>query len=200
VALPVRIGDAPVAPPARPRLLIIGTAFGSAAVFMAFAGLVGTYLALRAQTLADGHRWLPEGVVIPLTPGTMGLIIMLMTAVVVQWAVYAIGNDDRPSAYCALGLTLLLGAAYIVEIAYYYTQIGVPLDDPSGYGVLMYCITGAHLAMVGAAMIFVGLMAFRTLGGEYSGRDREGVAAAAMFWHTTVVVYAVIWYAIFVMK
>ena len=57
-----------------------------------------------------------------------------------------------------------------------------------------------HLAMAGAGMVFVGLMAFRALGGQYSGRDREGIVAAAMYWHVTVLVFAVIWLTIFVTK
>jgi hypothetical protein len=43
-------------------------------------------------------------------------------------------------------------------------------------------------------------MTFRTLGGEYHGRDREGLVAAALFWFVTIAAYAVIWYAIFVTK
>ena len=35
-------------------------------------------------------------------------------------------------------------------------------------------------------MVFVALMAFRALGGQYSGRDSEGVAAAAVFWDAAV--------------
>ena len=41
---------------------------------------------------------------------------------------------------------------------------------------------------------------FRTLGGEYHGRDREGLVAAALFWYITIAVYAVLWYAIYVTK
>jgi heme/copper-type cytochrome/quinol oxidase subunit 3 len=67
-------------------------------------------------------------------------------------------------------------------------------------GLLIFGITGAHLVMAGVAMLFVGLMAFRTLGGQYSGRDREGIAAAALFWYVMVVVYAAIWWAIFITK
>jgi hypothetical protein len=43
-------------------------------------------------------------------------------------------------------------------------------------------------------------MAFRALGGQYSGRDREGIVAAALYWDVTVVVYTVIWFTIFVTK
>jgi cytochrome c oxidase subunit 3 len=197
---PLRLSAAPAPPPGRPRLLLVGTAFGSAAAFMVFAGMIGTYLALRHHSMEAGTEWLPSGVNMPLTPANMALVIMVMSSVIVQWAVDAIGKDDRPYAYVALGLTELMGFCFIVEIAYYYTQIGASLSEPTGFGVLLLSITGAHLAMVAGAMLFVGLMAFRTLGGQYSGRDREGVAAAAMFWHTTVIVYAVIWYAVYVMK
>jgi heme/copper-type cytochrome/quinol oxidase subunit 3 len=54
--------------------------------------------------------------------------------------------------------------------------------------------------MAGAGVIFIALMAFRTLGGQYSGRDREGIVAALIYWYVTVAVYAVIWYTIFVTK
>jgi heme/copper-type cytochrome/quinol oxidase subunit 3 len=191
---------APAPPPARPRVLLIGTALAAAATAMLFAGLIGVYLQERSLALKGGGSWLPQGTVIPLTPGTMGMIIMAMSAVVVQWAFYSVGNHDRVSAYCAMGLTLLLGAAYMVEMAYYYTQIGLPLRDPSGVGVVFYALTGAHVAFVGVAMVFVLTMAFRTLGGQYSGRDREGLAAAVLLWDTTVVVYAAIWYAVYITK
>ena len=36
--------EAPAAPPARPRVLLFGTAFAAAACVMAFAGLIGVYL------------------------------------------------------------------------------------------------------------------------------------------------------------
>ena len=44
------------------------------------------------------------------------------------------------------------------------------------------------------------LMAFRTLGGQYSAKDREGVVAAAVVWYVMVAVYGAIWYAVLVTK
>jgi hypothetical protein len=49
-------------------------------------------------------------------------------------------------------------------------------------------------------MLFAALMAFRTLGGQYSAKDREGVVAAAVYWYATAAVYAVVWYAVLVTK
>jgi heme/copper-type cytochrome/quinol oxidase subunit 3 len=185
--------------PARPRVLVTGTALASAAAAMVFAGMLGFYLHVRAATIEAEGSWLPEGVTIPLTPGNMALITLVMSTVIMHWAVYAIGNDDRRSTYIALGLAVLMGAAYINEIAFYYTQMGdLTVGEP--VGMLIFGITGAHLVMAGIAMVVAVLMAFRTLGGQYSARDREGIVAATLFWDVMVIVYAVIWLVIFVPK
>jgi heme/copper-type cytochrome/quinol oxidase subunit 3 len=194
------IGAPPLAPPARPRVLLIGTALACAGIAMAFAGLLGLYVEERAAVVRDGGKWIPKGVVIDLTPFNVSLLGLVILIVVLHWAVYAVGNDDRPRAYLALGLAALLGASYINSVAFSYTQMGFTVADPSGVGLLVYVITGMHLAMAGAGVVFIALMAFRTLGGQYSGRDREGVVAALLYWYVTVAIYAVIWFTIFVTK
>jgi heme/copper-type cytochrome/quinol oxidase subunit 3 len=194
----ILIGDPPAAPPARPRVLLIGTAYALSAIVMAFAALIAVYVRNRADVLATGQKWLPAEVDIPLTPGTMGLITLGISAVIVQWAVYSISRDDRRHTYMALALAVIMGAAFINGMAFYYSQMKITVHDK--VGLLIFAITGAHIAMVGAGMVFMGLVAFRTFGGQYSGRDREGLVAAAMYWYVTIAVYAVIWYTIFVMK
>ena len=192
------LGELPPPPPARPRVLLVSTVLATAAAVMLFAGLLGIYLHERAATLAQEGRWLPEGVDIPLTPGNMSLIGFAIGCITIQWAVDAIGHDDRRHTWLAFGATLLVGAFHLVGMGFLYSQVGLAVSTPQG--ALVYAVTGAHLAMVGAAMVFAGLMAFRTLGGRYSARDREGVVAAALFWHATAAVYAVIWYAVLVTK
>jgi cytochrome c oxidase subunit 3 len=66
--------------------------------------------------------------------------------------------------------------------------------------VLIYTITGAQLAMLVVAMIFLVLMGFRALVGQLTSRQHDGISAAAIFWHATVIVYMFIWYAIYVTK
>lgn len=186
------------APRARPRVLLVGTVLASAAAVMAFAGMVALYLAVRAETIAETGSWLPEGVDIPLLPGNMGLVTLAMSAVTMHWALYSIGNDDRRNTYLALGVTLVLGLAFINGMAFYFTQIGLGVSEP--VGVLVYGIVGSYLAMVGAGLLFASLMALRALGGQYSARDREGIAAATLFWYVTTAMYVVVWLAIFVTK
>lgn len=188
----------PPAPPARPRVLLVGTALASAAAFMAFAGLIGFYVAQRSAATAGGNAWLPEGSTIPLTPGNMAFATMLISAISMWWAVDAVGRNDRQMAYLGLGLTMLFGVAVINATSFLYSQIDVPVATTPG--LLIHTITGAHLAMIVAGLVFAAVMVFRTLGGEYAGRDREGLVSAALFWYVTIAVHAVIWYAIYIVK
>ncbi|MEZ5137429.1 MAG: hypothetical protein R2702_05435 [Acidimicrobiales bacterium] len=188
----------PAAPPARPRVLLVGTALAAVATLMAFAGVIGLYLAERASVLSQGGTWLPEGTSIPLTPGGIAMATMLLSAVTMWWAVDAVGRNDRPAAYLALALTMMFGLAVINAISFLYTQMELPVASVPG--VFIYTITGGFIATLVAAMAYAAVMTFRTLGGEYHGRDREGLVAAALFWYANIAVFAVIWYAIFVTK
>jgi len=190
---------APARQPSRPRVLLVGTSLAIAGCFMLFAGLIGIYLATRSGTLAAGHAWLPKGSTIPLTPGTMSLFTFLLSGVTMYWSVYAVGNNDRQHAVMALAVTVLFGVCTINSTTFLYSQMHLGVRD-SAAGVLIYVITGAHVAMTVAALVFAVLMTFRTLGGEYAGRDREGIVAASLFWYATIAVYAVLWYAIYVTK
>ena len=98
-------------------------------------------------------------------------------------------------------MTLLLGLAYLNMAFYLFSIMGLDVDAAdSSAPVLIYTLAGAHVAMTIVAMVFVGLMAFRALAGQYTSRQYDGLASAALFWHATVVVYAVIWFAVFVTK
>jgi heme/copper-type cytochrome/quinol oxidase subunit 3 len=194
--IPVEVA---AAPPSRPRVLLIGTALASAACVMAFAGLIGIYLSSRASALAEGTPWVPEDATIPLTPGTMALFTLLLSLVTMQWAVHAVGHNDRPHALLALGITVLFGACSINAVTFLFTQANIGVRGTT-MGVLFYVISGAHIAMTAAGLVFAGVMTIRTVGGEYAGRDREGIVAAALFWYVTVVLYAVVWYTIYVTK
>lgn len=192
------LGELPPPPPARPRVLLVATVLSTAAVVMAFAGLLAVYVQQRSEAIAGGGTWLPDGVDIPLTPGNMSLVGFALSLVTMQWAVHSIANDDRRHAWLAFGATLVVGAFHMVGMGFLYNQVGLTIDTTPG--TMVYAVTGAHLALLGAAMVFTALMAFRTLGGQYSAKDREGVVAAAIVWYATAAIYAVIWYAVLVTK
>ncbi len=193
---------------ARPRVLLTGTALAGGAIIMVFAALIGLYLATRHAVITgeavDGVApvWFADaGNPIPLTPANMAFGTMLLSCVSMFWAVDAVGRNDRRNAYFALVMTVLFGAAVINATTFIYTQIDLPIaGETTPAGLLFYTVTGAHLALIVGALVFAILMTLRTLGGEYAGRDREGITAASLIWYLTTVVHGVIWYAVYVTK
>jgi cytochrome c oxidase subunit 3 len=181
---------APAAEPPRPRVLLVGSALASGAAAMLLLALVAVYTSMRADVIASGERWLPEDVNVQLSPGNMGMVTLLMSAVTVAWAVYS---------YLAFGLSILLGIAYIPTVVYGWQQLGVGATS-STQALLIFTITGLHVAMVGVGLLFLAVMAFRALGGQLTGRAAEGAAAAALYWYVTVAVYGAVWYGITITK
>lgn len=196
------LASAPPAPVARPRVLVVASAFVSVGTAMYFLSLLGVYLALRSQSLRGGNLWIPQGVKVPLTQPNMLMVTLLMSVVTMQWAVWAIKNDDRTNTYFALGATLFLGFAFVNMAAYLYTVMAIDISQVSAqpFAVLTYVITGSHVVTVIAAMMFVALMTVRALGGQYTSRQHDGISAAALFWHTNVFVFFLIYLIIYITK
>ena len=190
----------PPAPPVRrPRVVTVASAFAAAVAVMLFIGMLGVYLDARTAVIDAGSSWLPQGSTIPLQQPNTIFITLLMSVVAIQWAVNAVSRNDRAHAYLAFGLTLMLGLAAIVMTTYLWTLM--KLDIAGGpQGVLIYAITGGHVVLLGLAMLFVALIALRTLGGQFDSRQHDGVTAAALFWDAMVFVYALIWIIIYVTK
>jgi len=188
--------DSRTPPPILPRRreLLFGTAFATAGAVMALATLLGAYLATRSAT---GDAWLSANN-IELTQPNMMLLTIGMSAVTMQWAVWSINRDDRYHAYLALGVTLVLGAAFVNQTSFLYNLSAITIVQAEG--PLFYAVTAGHLAMVVAGLIFLALMGFRTLGGQFTSRQPDGIGAAAIFWYACVALYPVIWFAVYVQK
>jgi cytochrome c oxidase subunit 3 len=195
---PIPLDVAPPDPP-RPRLLVMATSLASVAITMGFLGLIGVYVARRAEVIQTGERWLPEGVDIPLTqPNFMGVTVAF-SVITIWWAVAAIRNEDRGNAMLAYAVSVMFGVAFLAQTAYLFTimQIEILADERSA---LLYGIIGTHLVLMLAAMGYALVVAFRTLGGEYSSRDYDGVLSMALFWTVVAALYGVLWYAIYITK
>ena len=190
------VADVELPPPVLPRRrqLLVGAALASVGCTMFLVTALGQYLAARGVA---GEIWLSENV-IPLAQPNVVLFTLLMSAVTVQWAVYAIARDDRGHTYLAIGMTLMFGLAVVVQTWFLFTRIGLGVGQAEGG--LFYAVTGGHLAMVVGGLIFLALVGLRALGGSYSSTHPDGVSAAALFWHVTVGLYMVVWLAVYIMK
>ena len=191
--------EVPSSEPVRPRLLLIATNLVCASIAVGYAGLIGYYLSVRADVLATGQAWLPDGVTIPLTQPNFMMLTLVFSVVTIIWAVAALRADDRSNALIAFGLTLVFGFAQIAQTGYLLSLMGMVAAE-SEQAILIYSLIGIQLALIGIAMGFVAITALRTLGGGYSARDYEGVVSVALFWTLAVGVYTALWYAVYITK
>lgn len=186
----------------RRRTLQVGTGFAGAAVLMYFGGLLGVYFSERADFLRanPGQSWIPSGARIELTAPTVMAWTLLLSVVTMQWAVHATARDDRRHTLLALVVTAMFGVAVINQTAFQYAQMGLVIDGGSLAAPLIYTISGSYLALVVVALIFLFVMAMRSLTAPQTSAHLDGMTAAALLWHVMVFVYLVIWVGVFVTK
>ena len=94
----------------------------------------------------------------------------------------------------------MFGFATIVMTTYLYSLMGADITA-NVQSVLIYTITGAHLADAGDRhdLRRRSWPSGRSPGG-FTTRQHDGITAAALFWYATVAVYALIWITIYVTK
>lgn len=195
---------APVLP--RRRNVQVGTAFGTAGLLMYFGGLFGIYLAERQSHNANQDpenlvEWIPRSVRVELTAPTIMAWTLLISVVTMQWAVYSFKRNDRRHGLMALGVQLMFGVAVINQTVFQWNQLGLIADDTSTNAApLIYAITASFVVALAAEMIFLFIMAFRTLSGATTSQNVDGIASAAVVWYALVAVYFVIWILVFITK
>lgn len=201
---PIALEETPAPELQRNRTLLVGTAFAAVASIMVFIGLFAVYISIRqnneflVENGLGGSLWFPEGAV-QIAPGTMMLFTTWISAFSMAWAVQAIKNDDRRNAYAALGLTLLMGAAVINQMAFAIGDFGLPVDR-STPALMLYVLYGSYIVFLAIAVTFVFLMMIRAIAGQFNSRNADGIQAAAIYWYATVIMYMPVWYLITITK
>ncbi len=195
----------PAPAPARPRTLLVATALASVGAMALIGGMLAVYTHLRDEAGGSTAAWSPSDVIIPEIATNIMLITMVFASFTVQWAYWAISRNDRRHTYIALALTAIFGLAVLNSQIFVYQQLALPIDgagdaDASRYAVLMYAVTGTFVALLVAGILLATVMAFRTLGGRYSARDNEGLAATALYWHVLTAVFTAVWFVVYVVK
>ena len=164
---PAGVGAAGGADDERSNLLMVGTFLAIAAATMLMGALLGDWLAARADALDAGSPWLREGVDIPNLTVAVTYLTLLMSSFTAQWAVYSANHDDRTNLYVAVGITLVLGIAFVNGLSFVFDSLGLEagMTDVAN---ATYAVTVTHLLLVIAAHLVFVVMGFRALTGQVS--------------------------------
>ncbi len=190
----------------RPRTVVVGSMFASAAAAMMFMGLIIIYLVERAGVRETGEEWFPSGSIEMGPPGFV-FATLILSVFTIQWALQAIKADDRINAFVALALTLVFAAAVFNQLWFIigdtgFTLAGSDAAGPSGQEAqfFFFVINGAFAVFLILAVAFVLLTFMRALAGQYSPLHSGGIAAAALFWNTVVAMWAITWFVVYITK
>ncbi len=134
----------------------------------------------------------PHELVDPWHLPLLNTILLLSSSVTVHIAHTALKAGQRAKLKLWLGLTVALGAAFIViqiiEYGEAYSHMGLTLNSGI-YGSTFFMLTGFHgfHVTIGGIMLFI--MLLRVMKGHFKADDHFGFEAASWYWHFVDVVW-----------
>ena len=118
--------------------------------------------------------------------------LLLTSGITITWAHWALKKNQRGQLMLSLGLTVLLGAAFLVCQAYEYhhayTELGLTLDAGM-YGTTFFMLTGFHGAHVTIGTIMLIVTWLRCAKGHFEPKQHFAFEAVSWYWHFVDVVW-----------
>ena len=182
--------------PAPRRQMIVGSALTSLVMVMLTGGMLAVWSEQRTNFVESDGTWLPSGAVVPEVPANIMLIAFIGICTFAQWAVWAAKRNDRGHAAFAFLTTALTAIMVINAQAFIYAEMGLGIGD-GAYASMFYAVTGMFMALMIIGVIFSAVAAFGFIGGR---SDSEIVIAHAIYWYTMSVVFAAVWFVVYVTK
>jgi cytochrome c oxidase subunit 3 len=163
---------------------------------MLFGALFTAYFVIRA---ASGEWPPPGGPERPeiLLPG-LNTLLLVTSSVTMQLGVRSARAGARSGILRWLGLTLVLGAIFIVIQAYEFATNGFGLGS-GVFGSTFYILTGFHGAHVLVGLAFIGIVANRARLGLVSAEHHTSVEASSYYWHFVDVVWLFLFSTLYVL-
>lgn len=185
------------APPAPQRQVLVGMSLAVVAMFMLTGGMLAVWLLQRDDAKATAGHWVPDGVTIPEVPTNVMLISFIFVLVFAHWAIWSARRHDRGHTAFALGCTALVALLIVNAQAYVYHEMALPIADGT-YATMFYALTGMFMVLMIIGLLTTVVVAFRYIGGRTS--EPEVVVGHAVYWWAVAVVYAAIWFYVYVSK
>jgi cytochrome c oxidase subunit III len=182
---------------------------------MFFSGLFAAYFSVRASSLVwppvvaaangdaaavEAAKQLTESFKIHDEPWFAAIltVILIISSITCQVAVWSIRRGDRPGFVRAIGVTLLLGIAFLIGQVYDYSQLGFGISD-TPFGTTFYTLTGFHGAHVFGGAVMLSVVLYRGLAGQFSARHHDAVEAVSLYWHFVDVVWIVLFSTLYIL-
>ncbi|MCW8930104.1 MAG: cytochrome c oxidase subunit 3 family protein [Gammaproteobacteria bacterium] len=168
-------------------------------VLLEFLFLFGVYLTAKAHH-PEAFLTGPDKLVT--LAGTTITLLLLTSGYCMVKAINAIRDDQRKSSVNWIIFAILLGLGYPI-VKYFEIRWNVEhgIDAEAGiFYTVYYYLTLTHLVHVVWGLIGLTCVATCTSMGMYSSKHYSGIEAAAVYWHTTDIIWLVIFPFFYILR
>ncbi|MEH6823443.1 MAG: cytochrome c oxidase subunit 3 [Motiliproteus sp.] len=134
----------------------------------------------------------PQQVISPWALPLLNTVLLLSSSVTLTIAHKGLKLGKRGQTKLWLGLTVLLGLAFLVfqveEYVVAYTELGLTLKSGI-YGSTFFILTGFHGLHVSLGTFMLIVILLRVIKGHFSGDNHFGFEAVSWYWHFVDVVW-----------
>ncbi|AOH35621.1 cytochrome c oxidase subunit 3 [Luteimonas sp. JM171] len=131
----------------------------------------------------------------------LNTLILLTSGVTLTIAHHALKAENRRQLLIWLGVTIILGAIFLVSQAMEYVHAYRDLNLTMGsgiYGSTFYMLTGIHGVHVTLGAIILAVVWWRCFKGHFTGENHFAFEAAAWYWHFVDVVWLALFLFVYV--
>ncbi|MDG1732606.1 MAG: cytochrome c oxidase subunit 3 [Thalassotalea sp.] len=129
-------------------------------------------------------------------------ILLMTSSVTAHFAHVALEQNKRGALKVWLGLTVLLGLAFLTlqveEYIHAYSAMGLTLASGI-YGNTFFMLTGFHGMHVTLGTIMLIVMFFRVLKGHFTPENHFAFQAASWYWHFVDVVWVLLFLFVYIL-
>jgi cytochrome c oxidase subunit III len=131
----------------------------------------------------------------------LGTICLLSSSITVHFAVAQLRKASLRTFTLWLGLTVLLGAIFLLTTAQEWRHLivdeGLTIQT-NLFGTTYYSLVGLHASHVVVGLIMLGLTLLLSLFGKVSEHHAERVEVISIYWHFVDVVWIVVFTVVYI--
>ena len=144
----------------------------------------------------------PKDIINPWGLPLLNTVLLVSSSVTLTLAHHALNKGQRGALRVWLGLTVLLGIAFLgfqaEEYIHAYQELGLTLGS-GVYGATFFMLTGFHGAHVTIGTLILLVMLIRIVRGHFNAEHQFGFQAASWYWHFVDAVWVALFLFVYVL-
>ncbi len=157
---------------------------------MFFSGLIGAYIVLRS----GASTWPNPADRLAVDLTAVNTFILICSSYTMVLSLFAAEKGDKGGTLKWLGLTILIGSAFVSVQVYEYIELihhgNIPSKDI--FWSTFYVMTGFHGTHVVIGVIWLATVWVRVLKGKYPPQNYLGIELAGLYWHFVDLVWVLL--------